>query len=251
MTATATDWEALQESWNAQQEGYLAARHQRLDLLAQLVRASGGPNPLVVDLACGTGSVTRAVLQVVPGARVVAVDADPVLLTIAGHTVGQDDRVTLHTGDLRQPGWAADLVEGPVDAVVSATALHWLTEARTAALYAELAGLLRTGGLFADADHTPLDVPQLSAVSQALAQDHRDRAFGGNVMDWPAWWTSLEEVPELAEPLQRRRQVFGEHHRDGHSGGEAWRAATLSRAGFTETAVVWRHLDDAITAAIR
>lgn len=145
MTATATDWEALQESWNAQQEGYLAARHQRLDLLAQLVRASGGPNPLVVDLACGTGSVTRAVLQVVPGARVVAVDADPVLLTIAGHTVGQDDRVTLHTGDLRQPGWAADLVEGPVDAVVSATALHWLTEARTAALYAELAGLLRTG----------------------------------------------------------------------------------------------------------
>ena len=50
--------------------------------------------------------------------------------------------------DLRQPSWI-EAVESPVDAVVSATALHWLTPEQLAGLYRQIAQVLRPGGILA------------------------------------------------------------------------------------------------------
>jgi hypothetical protein len=41
----------------------------------------------------------------------------------------------------------------PVDAVVSATALHWLGRDQLASLYEDVPRVLRTGGIFLNADH--------------------------------------------------------------------------------------------------
>jgi SAM-dependent methyltransferase len=56
--------------------------------------------------------------------------------------------------DLRKPGWAPALgLDRPADAAVSTTALHWLDAAQLRAMYAELATVLRPGGLLLDGDH--------------------------------------------------------------------------------------------------
>ena len=75
--------ESWQRSWDRQQEGYLPDREDRLGALVDIVEAVGGPTPTILDLACGTGSITRRILARLPGARTVAVDIDPALLAIA------------------------------------------------------------------------------------------------------------------------------------------------------------------------
>ena len=51
--------EAWQASWDAQQTGFMLDREQRFAALLDLVEVMAGPAPTVVDLACGTASITR------------------------------------------------------------------------------------------------------------------------------------------------------------------------------------------------
>ena len=63
-------------------------REERLAALLDVVEAVAGPRPLVLDLACGTGTISRRLLERCPRARSIAVDVDPALLTIARATLG-------------------------------------------------------------------------------------------------------------------------------------------------------------------
>ena len=92
--------ERWQRSWDRQQEGYMPDREARLGALVDIVEAVAGPAPVVLDLACGTGSISRRLLARLPRARSVAVDVDPALLAIAGASVGADERVTVVRADL-------------------------------------------------------------------------------------------------------------------------------------------------------
>lgn len=249
---TRLDWAGMQRGWDAQQASYLIGRADRFALLAALVREIGGAEPTVLDLGCGTGSLAAAVLDAVGGARIIGVDADPALLRIADETLGRDDRVTLVRADLRDPSWVETLPRAELDAVVSSTALHWLPLPRVSTLYGELASLLLPGGLFADADHTPLAVPRLTAAASSLRREHEAAARTAGAVDWPGWWDELAASGAVDDELGERARVFdGEQHPDEQAPDAAWRLDALRAAGFSEAAVVWRHLQDAITAAVR
>ncbi|WP_262403547.1 class I SAM-dependent methyltransferase [Actinomadura sp. CNU-125] len=176
MTETAA-WQAWQDSWDRQQEWYMPDREERFRVMLDMVEALAGPEPAVLDLACGTGSITDRLLKRLPGARATGVDIDPALLTIArGHFAG-DDRVELVTADLTDPGWTAALPHRTYDAVVTATALHWLDTEPLRVLYGEIRGVLRDGGVFLNADHmTDESAPRLNAAAQALHTARQERA---------------------------------------------------------------------------
>ena len=177
--------EPWQQSWDLQQQGFLFDREQRFAALLDLVEAAVGPAPTVVDLACGTASITRRLLARLPGARAVAVDVDPVLLTIARASLGDDERVRIVRADLRDPEWADALGGVEADAVVTSTALHWLPEAELARVYRDLAGLVRPGGLVANADTMPSgDLPGLTEPLTALAEQRVDAALANGVEAW-------------------------------------------------------------------
>src|SRR5215475_8367246 len=108
-TTTGTDWAAWQESWDRQQEWYMPDREERLRIMLDMVEALVGTAPRVLDLACGTGSITARLLARFPDAVSTGVDLDPALLAIAGGTFVADDRVTLVTADLKDPEWTARL----------------------------------------------------------------------------------------------------------------------------------------------
>lgn len=77
----------------------------------------------MLDLACGTGSITDRVLKRFPEATSTGVDLDPALLTIAeGHFAG-DARVTFVTADLKDPDWRAALPHGSFDAILTRKSL--------------------------------------------------------------------------------------------------------------------------------
>ncbi len=83
-TGTGADWQAWQRSWDRQQEWYMPDREERFRIMLDMVEALVGTAPRVLDLACGTGTITARLLARFPEATSTGVDLDPALLAIAG-----------------------------------------------------------------------------------------------------------------------------------------------------------------------
>jgi SAM-dependent methyltransferase len=247
----------LQRRWDAQQETYMPDREQRFAVMLDAVEAAVGDAPRVLDLAGGTGSISRRVLDQFPAARTVVVDIDAALLAIARATFAADDRARVVSADLATPEWVAALDEpaGSFDAVLTATALHWLTADRVAATYAEAGHLLRAGGVLINADHmADPDLPTLAPLLDAYASERsrRRQALDG-AEDWAQWWVRLRAVPELADAVAERDRRFAE--RDSHhtelDEPSSWHIDALRTAGFREAGLLWRSSQDAAVIGLR
>ena len=107
---------------------------------ARLVRqVCPGAGERVLDLGCGTGTLTAMLERAYPGAHIAGLDADPAALAIARAKVAAAD---LCVGSAVSPPFAA----GSFDRVVSSLLFHHLTsDEKRRALRAALA-LLRPGG---------------------------------------------------------------------------------------------------------
>jgi SAM-dependent methyltransferase len=247
------DWQGWLERWDTQQRTYVPEREERFQVIADVVTAVAGERPRVLDLGCGPGSLSLRLLDRLPGASVVAVDADPVLLTLGQRAAAGRAGLTWVDTDLRGEDWPAALPPGRYDAAVSTTALHWLPASRLPGFYQQVAGLLRPGGVFADGDHFGHGgaEPGLAALDKALhaAWDERTPAPPGD--DWEGWWAALEREPELAEAFAERARRRHEHPASDESGlFDTHRAALLS-AGFAEVGTVWQQASDRVLVALR
>lgn len=205
--AKTMDWKGWQRRWDRQQERYLPYREQSLEALVRCVEAVVCGQGRVLDLACGCGSVTACLLNRVPKLQVVGVDIDPVLLRIARGAFAGDARVRWIDRDLRDPRWAADLEPASFDAVVTATALHWLEESVLSRVYCDVAGLLRPGGVLVNADHMPLRSEVLSGAGSRLYAERFEAAADRE--DWDGWWEAISRKAGLADALEERERRFG------------------------------------------
>ncbi|WP_282791317.1 class I SAM-dependent methyltransferase [Streptomyces sp. CC224B] len=250
-TGFGTDWRAWQESWDRQQEWYMPDREERFRVMLDMVEALVGPEPRVLDLACGTGSITDRLLKRFPKAVSVGVDLDPALLAIAEGTFAGDDRVTFVTADLKDPEWASQLPHDSYDAVLTATALHWLFSEPLAALYHQVGKLVRDGGVFLNADHMPDPAtPRINAADREQRHARQAAAKAAGVLDWADWWALAAADPVLAEPTAKRFEIYGEHA-DGDTPPAEWHARTLREAGFAEARAVWASPSDAMVLAVK
>jgi SAM-dependent methyltransferase len=244
--------ESWQRSWDRLEEDLVSDRELRLRVLLDVVEAMAGTGPTVVDLACGPGTITRRLLGRLPRARSIAVDVDPVLLTIASATFADDDRVRIVRADLNDPTWVDGLPESQVDAVLTATALHWLPEDAVRRLYGDLADLVRPGGIVAHSEQMPLG--ELPRLGPALAEIDRQRRTGGDDgrARWGAWWERASRDPALQSAMAQRQVVFETSYPiEEFSPPADWHLAALREAGFTEAGVVWRSGASAVVAAVR
>jgi SAM-dependent methyltransferase len=170
MTAYLECPEIWQESWDRQQAAFMPDREHRFAAMLDAVAATtAGRPPRLLDLAGGTGTIALRTLDRFPRAELTVVDQDPVLLAIAQASL--HGRATIVDADLGDPAWRAKLPQEDFDAVLTATALHWLPADRVAALYAEVREVLRPGGVFANADHMPEEsLPGLSTLLRDRAR---------------------------------------------------------------------------------
>ena len=116
-----------------------------LDLVAEklavgLDELGLGPDEVVLDVGCGTGNLTLALLEKLSDAgRVVAVDISPAMLAKAREKV-RDSRVSWHVGDaLRLP-----IANETFDRIICFSV--WPHFTQLAAVTQELRRLLRPGG---------------------------------------------------------------------------------------------------------
>jgi SAM-dependent methyltransferase len=244
--------------WDAQQEWYMPDREERFTVLIDAVEAGAGrDDPLVLDLGCGPGSLAVRLLDRMPAARVVAVDTDPLLLDLGRAAFAGRSGLRFVDQDMRRPGWAGALgLDRAADAAVSTTALHWLDAAQLRAMYAELAIVLRPGGLMLDGDHLKEDeaaVPVLARLGDAVSERGAGRRLGGHEHkeDWKAWWEAATADPELVGPAaERARRRLSEDHHGSESVLLVQHVAALRAAGFAEIGTLWQYGENRILCAV-
>lgn len=240
----------LLHTWERQQTAFIQFRDFRTRcLLETICQAYGGHDAelTLLDIGCGPGSLTNAVLGRFPRARVVAVDRDPVLLRLLRESSPHLDRVTVVDADLRDPAWA-ELVPAECDAAISATALHWLEPDALVQAYRAIAGILRPGGLMMNADHLFFD-PTATPYLRQLAMDQRERvrvaAVDVGARTWEDWWDLALAMPGWEGEAQLCRQRWADKSPTTKVDVE-FHLAAMRAAGFAETATIWQWLDDRI-----
>jgi trans-aconitate 2-methyltransferase len=139
-----------------------------------LARLEGiAPDATVLDVGCGTGRVTEALLAMVPRGRVLAVDASADMVALARNRLG--DRAEV---------WCQDALEleldEPVDAILSTATLHWVTDHDR--LWARLAGALRPGGVIEIQCGGEGNIERVREVIEAVAGDCAPELLG-----WSPW----------------------------------------------------------------
>ncbi|MBW0101937.1 class I SAM-dependent methyltransferase [Pseudonocardia sp. KRD-291] len=218
--------------------------------MLDVLELRGHTAPTVLDLACGPGSITDRVLTRFPGASVVAVDFDPVLLCLAARVFG--DRATVLDVDLARPGWSRTLAGHTFDAVLSSTALHWLAPAQLLGAYTELAQLLEPEAVLLNADHLRYDDrdPMLRSLSAEHDRRWQRTHFAAGAQSWDQWWADAEQLPDLAERMADRRDRFADRPPQPDAPLH-FHLSALRTAGFAEAATVWQYLDDYVVLARR
>jgi tRNA (cmo5U34)-methyltransferase len=129
---------------------------ERMPILEALVAAIPFPSDAaidVLDVGGGSGTVTEAVLDAFPAARVTLQDFSEPMLARARERFESFDRAIRYVKcDLGDPSWAQQ-VGGSFDVIVSGEAIHHLKDlAAMAVCYEAVRGLLKSGGCFLDYD---------------------------------------------------------------------------------------------------
>ncbi|HYB31755.1 MAG TPA: class I SAM-dependent methyltransferase [Solirubrobacteraceae bacterium] len=147
----AAQWDTLADQVNP-------VRREQLDLLLALLRAH---NPAtVLDVGVGSGLVAEMVLDTLPEARVIGVDASPAMLALAGDRLSRfSGRARLVEADLEDVV-LAECLDGPVEAAISVQTLHNLEPGAHRRALASIGDAVAPGALFVNADRyaVPLDL---------------------------------------------------------------------------------------------
>lgn len=242
--------------WDVQQQGYLPDREDRFTAMIDVVEEiAGRADPLVLDLGSGPGSLGVRLLGRLPRATIIAIDADPLTLALGRAAWADLPGLEFADLDLRTPGWSAGLgLDRPPDAAVSTTALHWLTQPALTALYAELASVLRAGGVLLNGDHLREDdsSPVLGRLGRSLLEQEERRRFpAGQPETWTDWWQAAAADPALAGLYAEResRKVEAEHHQAPGSRLSVHLGA-LRSAGFAEVGTLWQRGENRLICGV-
>lgn len=243
------------ESWDLQQNAHIMNREERFQFMFDIVEHAEGRKFTALDLACGPGSLSGRLLKRFPESVSVAVDYDPVLLTLASNYSGYDhSRLTFIEGDLSGENWIHDLPSGEYDAVLSTTALHWLQPESLEKLYRSVYGLLREGGVFLNGDHIypHAESDRIREILTEMRHQHEDAVFSsGSAKTWDDWWKDLRQCAELDDLFRERDRRYP--NSENHSQDVSLEAheSYLRSAGFKDFGVVWQSMDNRILMAIK
>lgn len=124
-------------------------RERQIAIVTELVAGAQADGP-ILELCSGEGLWTRALLDALPGATVIACDGSESMLEETRRTAGDPARLETRLFDLAADDWRT--YDGELRAVVSSLAVHHLDGGGKRTLFADLHRALRPGGVFVLAD---------------------------------------------------------------------------------------------------
>lgn len=166
----------LDEKWKAGDwaraftgiRGGIPMASEQVDVMVRVLGAAAGEGGVksFLDLGCGDGVLSAAVLARWPGAEATLVDFSGPMIDEARERLSSN-RVDLEMADFGGADWV-EKVKGraPFDAVISGYAIHHQDDERKRALYGEVLELLRPGGIFLNMEHVASRSPWVREVAE-------------------------------------------------------------------------------------
>ena len=182
--------EAAPRDWDA--DTYDRISDPQVEMaLPVLARLALNGDETVLDAGCGSGRVTKLLLERLPRGHVVAVDAAPSMVERARAEL-PEDRVSLLHADL-----AELVVSDPVDVVFSTAVFHWVPDHEC--LFTALHGALRPGGRLHAQCGGRGNVERFHAAVRAVAERE---PFAHHLAGWTGPW-NFASAEETAGRLER------------------------------------------------
>ncbi len=176
------DWDAASyDRVSGPQVGWAEAVLDRLELAG---------DETVLDAGCGSGRVTRLLLDRLPRGRVVAVDASPSMVALARTAL--EGRAEVFAAELTQLR-----LDEPMDAVFSNAVFHWIGDHD--ALFARLHEAITPGGRLAAQCGGAGNVERFHAVAREVAAED---PFAEHLGGWTGPW-NLAGAQRTAARLKR------------------------------------------------
>jgi tRNA (cmo5U34)-methyltransferase len=172
---------ARPQVWEA--KAYDAPRRRLIprfdDFYGTAARLAAQAGPRVLDLGAGTGLLSDAVAKARPDAQLTLLDGSADMLSQARQRFA-DRNITVVVAEFTDP-----LPPGPFDAVVSALAIHHLSDTDKQDLFRRILHVVRPGGVFVNAEQVLGSTAELDARYMAL-HEQEARALGTDDAEWEA-----------------------------------------------------------------
>jgi trans-aconitate 2-methyltransferase len=178
----------------------------------------------VLDAGCGTGRVTKMLLDRLPRGHVVAVDSSPGMVEAARDALA--DRATVVLSDLTE----LELDE-PVDAVFSNAVFHWVPDHER--LFDRLHAALRPGGRLIAQCGGAGNIARVHALANEVAAEP---PFAVHLAGWRGPWNFADDEV-TAERLRRAGFV------DVETSLEPWPVTPSEPSAYMRTVCLGPHVD--------
>ena len=157
--------------WDAESYKRVSVPHEEW-AKALLERLPLNGEETVLDAGCGTGRVTRMLVERLPGGRVLAVDGSAAMVEEVREVIRPQDEALV--GDLT----ALELPE-PVDAIVSSAVFHWIADHE--ALFARMRAALRQDGRFEAQCGGAGNIDSIRSTAKRLATEEPFAPYLGQI----------------------------------------------------------------------
>jgi tRNA (cmo5U34)-methyltransferase len=200
-----------------------------LDLVAEACRRYLPEEAKIIDLGCGTGNASLAILRKIPSARIFLIDGSERMVKVAAKKIScahPEAILGCKVADLAKSDWD-DGIEGDgllgegYDAIVSTLVLEHLPFDRYKAAIAKCYRRLKPGGWL--------------LAAEGYAEE------GSDMQEW--FFEEMEQRrkavdPELSEFVARLRNEKETHYYCSKAEKEEW----WRQAGYVQVNVLWQYL---------
>lgn len=217
---------------------FVPDREVQIDCICEVIPHPAKP-ACILDLCCGEGLLTRALLDKFPECPVYGLDGSPKMIShIEKALAAYGKRFKASQFDLAASNWRE--FSFPVHAVVSSLAIHHLDSTEKQALFKDMASLLIPGGSFIIAD-----------LIQPMNQF--GKAFAARAWDKAVRQRSLELDGDLRGYEQFRQLNWNHYAEPGPEPDSIDKPSSLfdqlkwlAKAGFIDVDVFWMKAGHAI-----
>jgi trans-aconitate 2-methyltransferase len=129
----------------------------------------------VLDVGCGSGRITEALIERLPRGRVIALDASQSMVAAARRRLPQADVRLMDALELE--------LEEPVDAILSTATFHWIADHER--LFRRLRAALRPGGRLLAQCGGEGNIDELRGRANAV---RAREPYASHFRDWRAPW---------------------------------------------------------------
>ncbi|HII08156.1 MAG TPA: class I SAM-dependent methyltransferase [Methanosphaera sp.] len=213
------------QSFDAQVQKNIPCYNEMLTALINAI-PDDKENPKILDLGCGTGNITKRVMERFPQARVTCLDLSENMIEIAKQKLSEYESIEYVIGDFTQMQ-----SDEKYDAIISSLALHHIpNDEEKEQMYKSIYDSLECGGVFYNADVIKANSAYNDRLYKQIATE--DMKKNGVTEEEIAEHNGKRDANDIPTTLINHVKM-------------------LENVGFTQIDVIWKYYSNAVYGGVK